>query len=311
MIRKRWKLGLSFTNHHLRLAVFDGRQIVSVDTAELPAAFSQLRTGDPKELGKIIASLRSKDKQIDGHRDAVISLGDEEVFTRILTLPPLSARELAAAAPHELEGDLPLKADEIYVDMYKIGQQPDGQHEYMAFAVNRQLIHWLVEGLQLSHLRPVAIETVSLSLGRLQKNNPKPYLTVDIGSDYASMAVFSDGLMRVNTSVAMHDEGWSELVNQDNPRITLEELTTKYGRLFSDLTDNIQATVRYFQNRSAGQEVLSVFLSGSGAHVSHIDTLLNKELSLPVRINQPPVPCVKTFDTSYLPAIGAALDDRH
>lgn len=308
---KHWQLGLSFTNHHVRLAVFDGHKIVAVDTADLPTPFSQMRTGDPKELAAVIKGLRNKDKKIDGHRDVVVSLGDEEVFTRILTLPPLSHRDLLATAPHELESDLPLKAEEIYVDMYELRALPDGQREYMAFAVNRQLIHWIVEGLQHAKLRPRSIETVSLSLGRLQAGNPKPYLTVDVGSDYASMAVFSDGLMRVNTSVAMHDENWGKLVNEVSPRITVEELTRQYDRLFSELTDNIQATVRYFQNRSDSREVASVFLSGSGAHVPHLDTLLNKDLGLPVRINRPNIPTDMTVDTSYLPAIGAALHGRH
>ena len=311
MMNHHWQIGLSFTNHHLRLAVFDGQKIISLDTAELPLPFTQMRAGDPKELAEVIKKLRSQDKHIDGHRDAIVSLGDEEVFTRILTLPQLKDAELLATAPHELESDLPLKADEMYVDMYKLRALPDGQSEYMAFAVSRQLIHWLVEALQLAHLRPKSIETVSLSLGRLQQIDDKPYLTVDVGSDYASMAVFCGGLMRVNTSVAMHDEAWNKLVNEPSPQITVEQLTQQYSRLFSELTDNIQATIRYFQNRSTGYEVAGVYISGSGAHVPHLDTLLNKELSLPVRINKPPVPTNVTPDTSYLPAIGAALHGRH
>jgi Tfp pilus assembly PilM family ATPase len=311
MMNKHWQLGLSFTNHHIRLVVFDGHKIVSVSTADLPKPFSQMRAGDPQELAAVLKDLRAKNKTIDGHRDVVVSLGDEEVFTRILTLPPLNGRELLATAPHELESDLPLKADEMYVDMYELRRLPDGQREYMAFAVNRQLVHWLVEGLQAAKFRPRAIETVSLSLGRLQQGNPKPYLTVDVGSDYASMAVFSNDLMHVNTSVAMHDEAWSKLVNEPAPTITLEELTTQYNRLFSELTDNIQATVRYFQNRSDTHEVASVFISGSGAHVPHLDILLNKDLALPVRINKPSITTEVTIDTSYLPAIGAALHGRH
>lgn len=311
MFNRRWQIGLSFTNHHVRLALFDGRKIVALDTAELPQSFAQMRGGDPKILAESLQKLRAQDKRIDGHRDTIIALGDEEVFTRILTLPALKPAELAAAAPHELESDLPLKADEMYVDLYELRALPDGKKEYMAFAINRQLVHWLIEALQQTRYRPRSIETVSLSLGRLQQSNKQPYLTIDVGSDYASMAVFSGGLMHVNTSVAMHDAGWDKLVNEPAPQISVEDLTQKYSRLFTELTENVQATIRYFQNRSPGQEVASVYLSGSGARVPHLDTLLNKELSLPVRVNLPSIPTDMTPETSYLPAIGAAIHGRH
>ena len=311
MFKHNWQLGLSFSNHHARLAVFDGEKIVSVDQITLPDRFDKMKSGDPRALAETIKELRNNNRQIDGHRDVVIALGDEEVFTRILTLPTLPAKELATVAPHELESDLPIKADEMYVDMYELRALPDGQHEYMAFAINQSLVNWLVEGLQIAKLRPRTIETISLSLGRLQAADKNPYLTVDVGSDYASMAVFCDGKMHVNTSVAMHDSGWGELVNGPNQRITVEDLTAKYGRLFSELTDNIQATIRYFQNRADNREVATVYLSGSGARVPHIDTLLNKDLRLPVKINRPAIPCEMTPDTSFLPAIGASIYARH
>lgn len=304
---KHWQLGLSFTNNHARLAVFDGTKLIAFSGAALPTPFEQMKAGTPQDLAVIIKTLRSQCKAVDGHRDVVVALGDEAVFTRILTLPALSEREIREAAPHELESDLPLKSDQVYVDLYELRALPDGKHEYMAFAVNRQLVDWLVEGLQLARLRPRSIETVSLALGRLQTKFIQPYLTVDIGSDYASMAVFSGGLMHVNTSVAMHDAGWSALVNEPTPQLTADDLVNKFSRLFSDLVENIQATIRYFQNRAPNQAVAAVFLSGSGAHVPHLDTYLNGQLQLPVRVNRPEVPALVTPDTSFLPAIGASI----
>lgn len=307
MFTPHWQLGLSFTNHHARLAVFDGKKLVACAGAELPTPFEQMKAGSPQDLAAVIAQLREQCRAIDGHRDVVVALGDEAVFTRILTLPALSGKETREAAPHELESDLPLKSDQIYVDLYELRPLPDGKREYMAFAVNRQLVDWLIEGLQLARLRPKSIETVSLALGRLQTKFDQPYLTVDVGSDYASMAVFSGGLMHVNTSVAMHDAGWSALVNEPTPQLTADDLVAKFSRLFADLVENIQATIRYFQNRAPDQAVAAVFLSGSGAHVPHLDTYLNGQLQLPVRVNRPEIASLITPDSSYLPAIGAAI----
>lgn len=307
---RRWQLGLTFTNHHLRMALFDPRrqQIQSYAEGELPVIFDQMKTGSVQDLANSLEALRGQLKGVDGHRDVVISLGDEEVFTRILSLPQLPLHEAIAAAPHELESDLPLSADEMYVDMYKLRDLPDGQAEYMAFAVHQSLIDWLVEGAQLARLRPRSVETVSLSLGRLQSDLTEPFLTVDIGSDYASMAVFYEGMMHVNTSVAMHEEGWGELVGQATPRISLADLETQHRGLFDELTENIQATIRYFQNRSdTPREAAAIYLSGSGARVPHIDTLLNKQLHLPVKINRPTINSKDSLDNSFLPAVGASL----
>jgi len=226
-------------------------------------------------------------------------------------MPQMSLADAKEAAPNELEPDLPLKAENMYVDLFILSTNEEKkQMEVMVFATNRRFIEWILTSTDQTGLNLQAIETTSISLGRLHKADHNNYVTVDIGSTHAAIAVFDNDLIHVMNTVALQDKAWDAFLAKNELNLTADEIKQTFNTMLTSLTDRIQASIRFYKNRNQNTEKLEkIFISGSGARVPHLDSILAEYLNETVEIGQPTVNCKdhESCDTSYLSALGASL----
>ena len=66
----------------------------------------------------------------------IVGLPTNDFFTATLTLPFSGAKEIEAVLPPQLEGRLPVEADEYVLDHMASGLAPNGEHRIFAVAVD-------------------------------------------------------------------------------------------------------------------------------------------------------------------------------
>ncbi|MDO8471754.1 MAG: hypothetical protein Q7S64_01210 [bacterium] len=318
---KHWprQLGVHLTEHSLRVVeiVGGGTVVHSWGRIALPRPLPLMKKDRsiPELADAFKAALQSTKPRPARPGEAVLTIGDEDVFSKVVTMPKMDLAQAREAAPHELESDLPLKAESMYVDVSVLKILPDQpQMEAMVFAMNRGLVDWFLEAADAIRLPLVAIETASLSLGRLYQAKQQSYITVDIGSNFASIAIFANDLIHVSNSVSLQDPAWEKALAAQELAFGPNDLATQFNIFLTNLTEKIIASLRFYQNRVPNAAPIEkVFLSGSGARMPHLDTVLAQYLQLPVVIGQPVgVTCKgkQVCDTSYLAAIGAGIREK-
>lgn len=310
------QLGIHLTEHSLRVVEVTnkGRVVHSWGRIALPRPYPVMKKD--RNVQELTGALKNALASTKPHPlkpgEAVFTIGDEDVFTKVVLMPKMGLQEAREAAPHELESDLPLKADSMYVDVFILNSSQDQkQMEVMVFAINKSLVDWFLTATDRVGLTINALETSSMSLGRLYQTKANSYITVDIGSNFASIAIFANDLIHVTNSVSLQDPAWEKALAAQELAFGPNDLKAQFNTFLTNLTEKITASLRFYQNRMPNMAPIEkVFLSGSGARMPHLDAVLAQYLQLPVEIGQPAgVTCDSqpSCDTSFLAAIGASL----
>lgn len=310
------QLGIHLTNHHIRLVEFDGRKAVSVFAQfDLTTSLTELKKNN--QLASLKDSFTAVLKAAKPHRpqtkNAVLTIGDEEIFTKMMEMPLVSKEEAAAMAPHEIEPDLPIKADQLYTDAIILEEMPrEKKMAVMVYAAPRSVIDGLLSAAAAAGINLLAIEAASVSLARLYGSRYRCFVTIDIGTEHGSITVVDQEHIRVSTSSSFEDEDWAAIIRKKSARLSKEEAVTLYGSVVSAIADKTQTAIRYYANRSKPVcSMEQVLISGTGAVAPHLTTMLTSQLNIPTSIGTAPVAITKDGDASYLAAVGAALRNTH
>lgn len=310
------QLGIHLTNHHLRLVEFDGRKAVGVfGLFDLTTPLTELKKTN--QLANLKGAFAEALKAAKPHRpkttNAVLTIGDEEIFTKMLEMPLVSKEEAAAMAPHEIEPDLPIKADQLYTDAIILEEMPkEKKMTVMVYAAPRSVIDGLLAAAAGANINLLAIEAASVSLARLYGRRYKCFATIDIGTEHGSITIVERERIRVSTSSSFENEEWAAIIRKKSAKLSKEEAVTMYGSVVSVIAEKTQTAVRYYANRAQPAcSMEQVLLSGTGATAPHLTTMLAAQLNTPTSVGTAPVTIAKDGDASYLAAVGAALRNTH
>lgn len=306
------QIGIHLTNHHIRLVEFDGRKRVGVfGWIDLPTPLTELKKNNEWMSLKepLIAALKNAKPRHPQTRNAILTIGDEEIFTKMIEMPLVSKDEAAAMAPHEIEPDLPMKADQLYTDAIILEEMPkEKKMAVMIFAAPRTVIDGLLAASAAAGINLQAIEAASVSLARLYGTKYRCFVTIDIGTEHGSITIVDREHIRVSTSSSFENDQWAEIIRRKSPRLSKEEAVTMYGSVVSAIADKTQTAIRYYANRAKPVcSMEQVLLSGTGANVPHLAAMLSKLLDIPTSVGSGTIDITKDGDASYYAAVGAAL----
>jgi len=310
------QLGIHLTNHHIRLVEFDGRKAVGIfGQFDLTTPLTELKKNNQLASLKdaFAAALKAAKPRRPQTKNAVLTIGDEEIFTKMLEMPLVSKEEAAAMAPHEIEPDLPIKTDQLYTDAIILEEMPKQKKmAVMVYAAPRSVIDGLLAAAAAAGINLLAIEAASVSLARLYGSRYGCFATIDIGTEHGSITIVERERIRVCTSSSFEDEDWTAIIRQKSARITKEEAVSLYGPVVTAIADKTQTAIRYYTNRSKPAcSMEQILISGTGAVAPHLTTMLAAQLNIPTSIGTAPVTITKDGNASYLAAVGAALRNTH
>lgn len=236
----------------------------------------------------------------------VIAIPSYRTFTRLISLPQLSGKQLREAVELEAEQYIPMPLDELYLDYNVVAQTADGI-DVFAVAVPRATVDSQLKLMSLMGLETVGVQTTIDAAGKLFLEDPQsdiPAVLIDFGSLSADITIF-DKHMLVNGTVSGGGEVFTNRI-RDKLGVTQAEaqiIKSKYGMsaskkqaevtaalepVLAQLSQEIRRMVRYYEERyGKDRKLAQVITLGGGANMPGLSDYLTNALRLAVRSCDP------------------------
>lgn len=258
----------------------------------------------------------------------ITSLPESKSFIRIFDLPAMKKSEVAAAVKWEAEQHIPLAIDQVEMDWKIITPPSEKESARKSFWPRKQKkeekdLPWkifmtaapketaspIVKVLKLAGLQPVAMEIESISTVRscistewAQKN----ILFVDIGTNRTGLTIYSQGLIKFTSSLALAGVDISKnIVKHTGYSFTeAEKAKIQFGldpvkqapkiklaieEVLKQIISETKNTIDYYSNNSEneGGQIDLVLMCGGSARLSGMDSFLTRHLSVPTQMANP------------------------
>ena len=275
----------------------------------------------------------------------IASIPEAKSFVRILKMPKMSDQELDGAIPWELEQDIPIPVDQVYLDWQAINDSGN-KIDILVTATPKDYVDVLVSALKLAGLKPVALELESQATARAlvsPEDAKQAVLILDMASALTSFIIVENGVIQYTSNIPIAGSAFTESIarnlgisHEDGEKIKrdiglLGESKKGNARqailpLLDTIIDEIKNVVRFHEEHSVTKKLISkVILCGGTARLSgitdYISARLNLGTSKPVGrvilgnpwINlapdtaRTPFPVTKEQSLSYVTVAGLAL----
>jgi len=239
----------------------------------------------------------------------IVNLAEEHSFSRIIQLPPLAKNEFDEAIKWEVESNIPLPVEKVYISWQLLPKKDTAEKKESVFlaATPKNIIDNLLEILRSAKLIPVAIESESTalirSLAQTQSFPPPeiPLMVVNLKEYCSHIIVFSSRVVILSTTSENSSQKFDAAI-ENAFRIKQEDaekfrqrigwnMNEELGRKlieateipFSALQKDIAGSISFFSSNS-GKEIKEILLTGEKYHKwKDFDKYLEKEMGLPVK----------------------------
>ncbi len=256
------------------------------------------------EAGKVIKvlldDLKIKNKQ------AVVSLSEDEVISRLVRLPPLKDNEIMDALRFEAETFIPFPLEEALIDYEIIEKDEAGRLTIFVIAARNDLINSYLKLFKSIGLDLLALESPAIALRRVLKLGMpmvERVVMVDMGEKYSDIFSINKNNVYFARSLSVGGESLTRAIslNLSLDMASAEEYKKAYGMkedelegkirnaimpVFNDISEEIRKTLALF-NEDVGKPAELLVLSGGGANFPGMAEELTKLLGIEVQVLQP------------------------
>jgi type IV pilus assembly protein PilM len=256
------------------------------------------------EAGKVIKSLLS-DLKIK-NKQAVVSLPEDEVISRLVRLPPLKDSEIMDALRFEAETFVPYPLDEVLIDYEIIEKDDAGRLTIFVIAAKNDLINGYLKLFKSIGLELLALESPAIALRRVLKLGMpmvERVVVVDMGEKYSDVFSINKNNVYFARSLSVGGESLTRAIslNLSLDMASAEEYKKAYGMkemelegkiknaimpIFNDISEEIRKTLALF-TEDIGKPAELLVLTGGGANLPGMAEELTKLLGIEVQVLQP------------------------
>ncbi len=241
--------------------------------------------------------------------DTVVGLSEANVYTRVITYPKMTVKELKTSIEFEAEQYIPLPLDQVSYSSQILDDQEveEGKMSVLLVAAKKTILAKYVEILKGAGLTPKGIEPETLALQRSLYNNPTASgasIIVNMGAEATQIIVSYKGFVRFTRSLSLGGETMTKIISQDlNLDLAqAEEYKKTYGmdnsqadgKIFTVIKpvfDNILAEVSrsktYYTTHNPSVTINKVILSGGTALMPGILFYIASNLDTEVELANP------------------------
>ena len=283
-------------------------QLEATPTGFLPSAFSSVAISDKVIKNNMIIN---EQKLADHVRAAVAAAGrintsyavcslpEGKSFVHNLSLPPMADSEIDGAIPFELEQEIPIPMDQVYLD-WQIIKRTTEKLELLVMASPKAYVDALVESLRMAHITPIAMELESQATARSlisAATVPANVLIVDLATKQTSFIIVENGIIQYTSSIPLAGRAMTENIAREF-NISLdsaEQLKQGAGLIaqvegvsihqaltpvLDGLIDEIRKILKFFSDREAGQKTIdTILLCGGTAKLAGISEYLSGKIN--------------------------------
>lgn len=230
-----------------------------------------------------------------------IALADNQVYTKVIEMPPLSDKELSLAITWEAEQYIPVPLSSIslvwtVLNPVKKNQKEVNKTQVLVVGAPTMLVNKYQKILALANLNTVSIETEILSVVRAltyqkkEKNNFPPSIILSIGAVSSTLALVIDGVIRFTYSIPVGGIAINRAIEADLGLSLMQaeeykkvygiskggENSEKIGKAIKAILASILAEVKkvmvfYSQKYKESTPIQQILLSGGTAKLPGID----------------------------------------
>ncbi len=273
-------------------------------------------------------------------RNAVVSLPESKIFTRVIQMPKMSKKELSTAIRFEAEQYIPVSLDDVTMDwdfLPDSSATKDGKISVLLVAAPKKLISNIVEVLKKSGITAVAIESETISIVRSvvgDDTNLPTTMIISIGASTTDLTIVKSGSVRFTRSIGTGGEALTRAISQN---LNLgyeqaEEYKRSYGLdksqadgeiakvltpVFNVILNDVRRALSFYKSRHPHDDVKRVILVGGSAALPGATGFLAEALGIEIQLGNPwdsiEIPGsfnrqdVEEKGPSYAVAVGLAL----
>jgi len=284
----------------------DKYQLVALGSApSTPKGLASEAESDLTALAENIKKLYQEAKVTT--KNVISALPEDQVFTRVITLPKLSEEELTSALKWETEQYVPIPLSEVTLAHQVIGettQDTRQKTEVLLVAAPNRLIDKLLKVLKTAGLNPVSLETEILAMSRsLVAPDSEATLLVDLGARATDIAIVEKGQVVFTRSISTAGEALTRAVAGalGLEAGQAEEYKKAYGvdpgklegkvsqaiePILEVIVKEMEQAIQFYQQEKE-KTVKRIVLTGGTAILPEVITLLAKKLTFETQIGDP------------------------
>jgi len=304
--------GLDIGSSSIKILELKGeKKVEAVGMAVNPVGRNEVDL-PPDQRTKLIEAVKGlmKESGVKG-RSVVLSIPEQQVFSRILKLPIMSSPELASAIKWELDQVVPFPPDKIEISWVVIDKPKKkiGNEKMKVFvvAVPKKVSESYVKFLSLAGLEPERIENEVLSLARGLSGftaDKGVSLILDVGASSTKMVVVEKEQIHMSHVVPLAGMAMTRMISEafKIPVSQAEEYKRVYGvdktqvegkiynslvGLIDSLVVEIKKVMANFSNTEKDKQIERIILVGGGAFLKGFTGVLVEKTGLDVTVGDP------------------------
>lgn len=240
--------------------------------------------------------------------DVVAALPESQVFTRVITVPKMSGKELETAMQWESEQYIPIPLGEVSLDYQVIGDSEDvDKTDILLVAAPLTLSKKYLKIIGDAKLNAIGLETETLATVRSlvgSSSSSPTTLIASIGAATTDIAIVSGGFIRFTRSISTGGEAFARAVSQElGFEISrAREYMSSYGLeefqlegkvmkaikpIFDVVVSEIKRSAAYYATRRKDDLIRRVIVSGGVANLPGVLVYLAAALNLEVQVADP------------------------
>lgn len=220
--------------------------------------------------------------------DVNVALPESQVFTRVISMPKLSNKELATSIQWEAEQYIPLPLDQVNLDFSILrdgSNTKTGKMDVLLVAAPHVLIDRYMTILDMAELTAVAAETEIIAFSRsLIRSVPinKNVLILSLGAQTTDIAIGRNGILTFTRSISAGGDAITRAIAQafEFSTIQAEEYKKTYGLkkdvlegklvvaiqpIIDTIANEMKRAIAFFEETYEEEHIDVVLLSGGSA----------------------------------------------
>jgi type IV pilus assembly protein PilM len=304
----------------LSIKIFQVERVGEIDRirsyCSLPIARGNIEDGKIINKEKVAQIIREAIKKSGPNkintRKVICSLPESNIFLRVISIPKISKEEAEEAIKWEMEANIPLPIEEVYLDWQFLEddlENSKNKQSVLTVAVSKKVVDDFMETLELSGLEvyDLEIEPIASARSLVSSTEKKENISliVDIGAKRTSFIMVEGNVPCFTSSIPFSSENINDAIskkmninekeaeevkvafgienfNKDNPIFN----SIKY--LLENLVTEIEKTSDFYVVMSkTPKEIKKIILCGGGSNLKGLVAYLSQRIGKEVFLGNP------------------------
>jgi type IV pilus assembly protein PilM len=286
--------------------LLDGRPSVTVHgIGQVDLASGVVVKGEVREPDSLTAALKQlwSTNRFEC-RNVILGMANPQVLVRELSVPNIDAERRAKALPFQAKEVIALPIEEVVLDFSPLETSADAATIHgLLVASPRKPILAAVRAVERANLRVARVDLSSFGILRaIADERLAVEAVLDLGAHLTTIVIHDHGVPRLVRTLA---RGGDELTANIAERLNLElhdaealkrsdglesqdpEVTRALADCLRPLLAEIRTSIGYFRASRSSAPIARISLTGGGALLRGLDTVLSEQIGLPTSVVDP------------------------